>query len=219
MIDFAFAREVLPLLLSALKVSVAATAGGMVVALLLGLVVALARRSGPRWLALSASGWVEFVRSTPLLIQLYFAFYVLQDALGIQLSALLTGTLVLGIHYASYVAEIYRSGIEGVAKGQWEAARALDLSPWQTYRHVILPQAIPPLLPALGNRLIAMFKETPLLSAITVVELLQQAKLIGSERFRYLEPLTLVGLLFLVLSLTAGAGVRWLERRLEARYA
>ena len=95
-----------------------------------------------------------------------------------------------------------------------EAARSLNLSPLQTWRLVVLPQAIPPVVPAMGNYLIAMFKDTPMLSAITVLELLQTAKIIGSETFRYLEPLTIVGVLFLMLSLFASAGVRWTERRL-----
>jgi polar amino acid transport system permease protein len=125
----------------------------------------------------------------------------------------------LGLHYSCFTAEVYRAGIEGVPAGQWDAARALDLSRYQTYRHVILPQAIPPILPALGNYLIAMFKDTPLLSAITVVEVLQQALNFGSEHFRYLEPLTVVGAMYLVLSLISGTLVHWLETswKLEKR--
>jgi polar amino acid transport system permease protein len=110
---------------------------------------------------------------------------------------------------------VYRAGIEAVPRGQWEAAKALNLSPGRTWLRVILPQAIPPIVPAMGNYLVAMFKDTPLLSAITVVELLQQSKMIGSATFRYTEPLTLVGLLFLALSLVAAWGVRGLEARLQ----
>src|SRR5690606_17318826 len=157
---------------------------------------------------------VEFVRSTPLLVQMYFLFYVL-PASGVQLTPLATGILALGVHYAAYCAEVYRAGIEAVPRGQIEAATALNLSAWRTATGVVLPQAIPPVVPALGNYLVAMFKDTPLLSAITVVELLQQSKIIGSTTFRYTEPLTLVGAMFLVLSLVAAWGVRRLERRLQ----
>jgi polar amino acid transport system permease protein len=123
----------------------------------------------------------------------------------------------LGLHYSAYTSEVYRAGIDSVPRGQWEAAIALNLSPYRTFRSIILPQAIPPILPALGNYLVAMFKDTPLLAAITVNELLQSAKLIGAERFRYLEPLTMVGLLFLVASLASAHFIRILEARVAAR--
>jgi len=157
---------------------------------------------------------IEFVRSTPLLVQMYFLFYVLPQS-GVQMSPLATGILALGVHYAAYCAEVYRAGIESVPRGQLEAATALNMSAWRTAVGVVLPQAIPPVVPALGNYLVAMFKDTPLLSAITVVELLQQSKIIGSTTFRYTEPLTLVGVLFLLLSLVAAWGVRRLESWLK----
>jgi polar amino acid transport system permease protein len=105
--------------------------------------------------------------------------------------------------------------LNGVARGQWEAACALSLSPWRTYSGVILPQAIRPVIPALGNYLVAMFKDTPVLSAITVVELMQQAKNIGSETFRYLEPITLAGIFFLLISVSFAHLVRRLEYSLR----
>jgi polar amino acid transport system permease protein len=110
---------------------------------------------------------------------------------------------------------VYRAGLESVPRGQWEAALALNLGRTRTMRSIILPQALPPVVPALGNYVVAMFKDTPLLSAITVVELLQTAKLLGAESFRYVEPLTLVGALFLVLSLASAAVIRMAERRLK----
>jgi polar amino acid transport system permease protein len=100
-----------------------------------------------------------------------------------------------------------------VPRGQWEAVTALNFSPWRAYRQVILPQAIRPVLPALGNYLIAMFKDTPVLSAITVVEIMQQAKNIGSDSFRYLEPITLVGVFFLLISISLAGVVRQVEKR------
>jgi polar amino acid transport system permease protein len=155
---------------------------------------------------------VEGIRSTPLLIQLYFLFFVLPD-LGVTLSPLVTGMIGLGVHYSCYMAEVFRSGIEAVPRGQWEAAVALGMPRGHTWRAVILPQAIPRVVPALGNYVIAMFKDTPLLAAISVAELLEAAKVIGAENFRYLEPLTLVGAIFLVLSLAASGVVRLLEKR------
>jgi len=126
---------------------------------------------------------------------------------------MVAGIITLGIHYGSYAAEIYRAGIEGVERGQVEAAQALSLNGWQRFRLIVLPQALPPSIPALGNLLVAMFKDAPLLSAITVVEVLRVAKMIGSETFRYLEPMTMVGVFFLIVSLIAAIPIRWLERR------
>jgi polar amino acid transport system permease protein len=216
MFDWHYAWQILPELLRGLWVTLQATVAGMAIAIVLGLLLAIARRARSRWLAWPTAGLVEFVRSTPLLVQIYFLFYVLPSA-GIEFSPLATGILALGLHYAAYCSEVYRAGIEGLPRGQWEAALALNLGRWHTWRDIIVPQAIPPVLPALGNYLVSMFKDTPLLSAITVLEVLQRAKILGSETFRYVEPLTLVGVLFLVLSLASAALVRRLERHLQLR--
>ncbi|MCG8421454.1 MAG: ectoine/hydroxyectoine ABC transporter permease subunit EhuD [Proteobacteria bacterium] len=211
--DWSYAVDILPELLRGLVVTVEAVLVGTILALALGLLWTVCRRSPRRWLSYPTSLWVEFVRSTPLLVQIYFLFYMLPE-IGLTLSPLLTGLLALGIHYSAYTSEVYRAGLNTVPRGQWDAARALNFSRYQTYRHVIFPQAIPPVIPALGNYVIAMFKDTPMLSAITVLELLQRAKILGKESFRFLEPLTLVGGMYLVASLLAGVGVAWLERRL-----
>ncbi|MBA3295012.1 MAG: ectoine/hydroxyectoine ABC transporter permease subunit EhuD [Geodermatophilaceae bacterium] len=210
--DWDYTWDILPDLLRGLVVTVQATLVGSVVAMVLGLVFALLRRSRATPVRVVTGAVVEFIRSTPLLVQLYFLFFVL-PSLGITLSGFLAGVIGLGVHYATYTSEVYRAGIEGVPRGQWEAATALNLPTSRVWRSVILPQAIPRVLPALGNYVIAMFKETPLLSAITVLEMLAVAKGLGSQTFRYLEPLTLVGLLFLLVSLPASLTVRRLERR------
>ena len=211
--DWAYAVSLLPVLVPALLITLKATAAGMAIALSLGLVLALARRSRARLVSWPAAAFVEFVRSTPLLVQLYFLFYVLPGA-GVTLSPFATGALALGLHYAAYCSEVYRAGIESVPLGQWEAASALNFGRRDTLVRIILPQAVARVVPALGNYLVARFEDTPLLSALSVVELLQTAKMIGSETFRYVEPLTLVGVLFLVLSLASAAGIRALEGRL-----
>jgi polar amino acid transport system permease protein len=212
--DFAFAWRVLPDLLHALRITVFATLGGMAIALVLGMLWTVLRRSRRAWVSRPAAFVVQFVRNTPLLVQLYFLFYVLPEA-GLRLPPLTCGILGLGLHYSAYLSEIYRAGIEGVPRGQWEAAAALNLGRRRTFFRIVLPQAIRPMLPVIGNCFVGMFKDTPLLAAITVVEVLQRAKIIGSETFRYLEPLTLVGLLFLALSLVS---VR-LIGRMETRHA
>jgi len=119
----------------------------------------------------------------------------------------------LGLHYGTYTAEVYRAGIDNLARGQWEAAKACNLTTRQAWIHIVLPQAIPPMIPALANYFIAMFKETPLLSAITVLELMNQAKSVANSSYRYIEPMTLVGAFFLAISIPSVLALRWLEKR------
>lgn len=216
MFDWGYAQQILPLLAKAAMVTVQATIAGFLLALVLGLVFAIAMRSSNRLMAWPVKAFTNFVRSTPLLVQLYFLYFVLPEY-GVAMSALATGILALGVHYACYTSEVYRAGFESVTKGQWEAAVALNLSRWQSYWHVVIPQALPPIIAPLGNYLIAMFKETPLLSAITVVELMMTAKILGSESFRYLEPITIIGGLFLVMSIVSAMLVRLVEDRVGRR--
>jgi polar amino acid transport system permease protein len=212
--DWQFAARILPDLLHASLYTIGITLVGFALALVCGLFLAVMRRSRSRWLSLPATSVIEFIRSTPLLIQLYFLFYVAPDY-GLTLSALTAGTLGIALHYSCYVAEVYRAGLNSVPRGQWEAAKALNLSRWHAYRDIILPQAIRPIVPALGNYLTAMFKDTPVLSAITVVELMLQAKNIGSQSFRYIEPITMAGLFFLIISISVALLVRKLEAHLR----
>lgn len=148
--------EALPLLLEGFRVTLLATVLGTLVAAVLGLAIAVAGRAPSRFVTVPVKAVMEFVRSTPLLVQLVGA-----AALFTSVEPLTIGIVVLGIHYATYTSEVYRAGIDGVPKGQWEACRALSLSPRRTWQAVILPQAVRNVLPALGNYAISMFKETP----------------------------------------------------------
>ena len=214
--DWQFALEILPQLARAAVVTIEATFLGFALAAVLGLALALLRRSRNPWTSAITGGFVEFIRSTPVLIQIFFLFFVF-PRFGVVIPAFAAGVMALGLHYACYCSEVYRAGLDGIPRGQWEAAVALNLGPLRTYRDVIIPQAIPPVVPALGNYLIGMFKETPLLSAIAVLELMQTAKIIGSETFRYLEPITMVGVFFLVMSLVSAAGMRRVEAWVKSR--
>ena len=218
--DWNFAIEIFPQIFKALWITLGATVAAYVIALTFGLVLTLVRRSTFKPIVWLAVGFLEFIRSTPPLVQLFFLFYALPQipVIGFKLDPFLTGALGLGLHYSTYVSEIYRSGIESIPKSQWEASTALNFSRVQTWMKVILPQAIPPVIPMLGNYLIVLFKETPLLAAITVVEILQTAKIIGSETWRYLEPITIVGLLFLLLSYPSSLLVQRIEKRMKKMY-
>lgn len=211
--DSNFALNILPDLLRGLATTVEVTVIATIIAMVVGLVVAIIRHSRVPGLAQLATLLVQFIRGTPLLVQAYFAYYVL-PTYGVRYSALVTGVIVLGINYSAYTAEVYRSGIEGVPRGQWEAALALSLSARRRWQSVILPQAIRTVTPALGNYVIAMFKDSAILSAITVNELLNHATTIGSSQFRYVEPLTLAGALYWIVSYPAARLVRRLEQHL-----
>lgn len=205
--------SILPIILIGLTVTLKAAAAGFSIALILGLIFALLRRNRHAFISWPTAFIVEFLRDTPLLVQLFFLYYVLPE-FGIILPAFLTGALALGLQYAAYTSEVYRGGIEAVPRGQWEAATALNLTSVQAYRDIIIPQAIPRILPAMGNYLVAMLKETPVLSVITILEMMALANMIGERTFEYLVPLTLVGLIFLLLTLICSAGLHQLQKAL-----
>ena len=213
--DVAF--DVMPKMLDGLVITVQATLVGAVLAYGLGLLLAILKMSQSRLVVFCAYWSSEFVRRTPLLVQLYFLFYVLPD-LGIFLSPFVAGVIGLGVHFSTYTSEVFRAGIENVPKGQWEAARSLNYNAIQTWRYVILPQAIPPMFPPLANYLITMFKETPLLSAITVVELFNAANIYSNSHYKYLEPMTLVGVFFLIVSIPSAIIAAKLEKKYKPKY-
>lgn len=206
------ALDVLPSLLDGLGITVLATVLGSLLAFALGLVFAIVRLVRVPVLHRLVGAFVEFWRSTPLLIQAYLIFQVL-PGYGLTLSSLVAGVLALGLHYACYTSEVYRAGIEAVPRGQWEAATALSLPRSRVWLGVVLPQAVPRVLPALGNYVISMFKEVPLLLAIGLVEVVNEANQYGARTFRYIEALTLAGVLFLVISYASSVMVRRLEHR------
>ncbi|WP_046868935.1 ectoine/hydroxyectoine ABC transporter permease subunit EhuD [Microvirga massiliensis] len=208
-----FAISILPILWFGLIVTLQATVVGFAIALVLGLVLALLRRSHIKAISWTVAGFTEFVRDTPLLVQLFFLYYVLPD-FGIVLPAFMTGALALGLQYSAYTSEVYRAGIDAVQRGQWEAAIALNLTRFQTYWDIVVPQMIPRIVPALGNYLVSMLKETPVLSVVTVLDMLGLANMIGERTFDYLVPLSVVGLIFLPLTLLCSAIIHTLERAL-----
>ncbi|MER1955301.1 MAG: ectoine/hydroxyectoine ABC transporter permease subunit EhuD [Desemzia incerta] len=217
MFDFQYAIEIFPTILSALRITISATIVGFILAFVLGLVLAMLSRTKVKTIATITNGVIKFIRNTPLLVQLYFIFYVF-PSFGLTLSPFVAGVLGLGIHYSTYLSEVFRSGIDAVPVGQWEVGKALNFTQKQTWTRIILPQAVPPIVPVIGNYFITMFKETPLLSAITLVEILQQAKILGANSFSYVEPITIVGILFFVLSYPASLLIKQLENKLNKKY-
>ena len=206
-----FALSILPILLIGMWVTIQATVLGFVVALVLGLIWAVLKAAPSRLIAWPARLFTEFLRDTPLIVQLFFLYYVLPE-FGLVLPAFLTGALALGLQYSAYTSEVYRAGLEAIGRDQHEAARALNLTALHTFTHVIVPQAVPRIVPAMGNYLVSIMKDVPVLSVVTVLEMLNVARIIGDRTFNYLIPLTLVGGLYLIMTLVASAGLRLLDR-------
>ena len=212
-----FFWEVLPRLLSATVNTLIAAGVGYVIALVLGLILTLAHRTTFNILNMIVREFVEFIRSTPLILQIFFIFYV-GPQFGIKMSPWTAGMVAIGLHYAAYLSEVYRGALDSVPKGQWEACSALSMKTRDTYFRIIIPQALPSALAGMGNYLVGIFKDTPMLSVIGVAELMHTANAIGSENYRFLEPLTMVGVIFLLISIPAAGFIRvfegWLHKKL-----
>ena len=209
-----FAIEILPQMLWATLNTILAAGIGYAIAAVVGLLFLLGQRTPIKIINMVNREIVEFIRSTPLLIQLFFVYFVLPQ-FGITLSAWVCGMITIGLHFGTYLSEVYRGALEGVPKTQWEACRALNFSMFYTYRKIVLPQAFPIAIPGMGNYLVGIFKDTPLLSTIGVAELFHAATAVGGYHYRYLEPYTIVGLIFLSLSIPAAIWIRKIEKNVN----
>jgi len=210
--------ETYQFLASGVVVTIQVAVTAYALAMVLGLVAALAQLSKRTVPYTLARLYIEVIRGVPLLVQLiYIAFVVtpaLADLTGIRWfrNDMVRATLGLGIGYGAYLAEVYRAGIEAIPRGQTEAARSLGMSPWQAMRHIILPQAIRVILPPLGNDFISMLKDSSLASVISVTELTYSGSLLNARTFRSFETYNMVALLYLTMTLIGSLGVRGLER-------
>ena len=209
-----FAIEILPQMLMATLNTIMAAGIGYAIAAIVGLLFLFGQRTRFKTINVINREIVEFIRSTPLLIQLFFVYFVLPQ-FGITLSAWVCGMITIGLHFGTYLSEVYRGALEGVPKTQWEACRALNFSTFYTYRKIVLPQAFPIAIPGMGNYLVGIFKDTPLLSTIGVAELFHAATAVGGYHYRYLEPYTIVGIIFLMLSIPAAIWIRKIEKNVN----
>ncbi|GAA3877299.1 ectoine/hydroxyectoine ABC transporter permease subunit EhuD [Streptomyces sedi] len=210
--DWEIVNDFMPSFWDGVLVTLQALVLGSLIAFGLGLVWAMAQRAPFAWVRWPVTALTEFVRNTPLLVQLFFLYYVVPEW-GPSMSALTTGIIGLGLHYSTYTAEVYRAGIDGVPVGQWEAATALSLPRVRTWVAVILPQAIRRVVPALGNYVIAMLKDSPMIAVIGAMEMLGEAENFSNTTFTT-EAYTIVGIAFLVIAYPASLLIRVLERRL-----
>ncbi len=212
--------EAFPIILEGLKITLGLTVVSYLLAMLAGFI----------WLVLEATPWRpfnliiywvrEFIRSTPPIVQIFFLYFAwpMVPYVGMSFTPFVAAMLALGIHFSTYISEVYRSGIDSVEKGQREASTALNLSTKDRWLNVILPQALPPTIPMLGNYLIILFKEVPLAATIGVVGILSIARSYGAQTWSYIEPLTIVALLFLLLSYPSALLINKLEGKMNRRF-
>lgn len=218
--DWERADEMFPSLLDGFWVILQITFYSALIALVLGLAIAMANRVAPKYVTVPLFWVTEFIRNTPLLVQLFFVWFGVVTLSWVEWlpgtgSAFVVGTVVLGVHYACYCSEAYRAGIDGIPKGQWEAITALSIPKHRAWQDVIIPQLFRRSTPALGNYIIAMFKEVPILFAIGVVEMIAEVRAYGGLHYTgYVEGYTIAGVIFLAASYPTAVLMRKLERRL-----
>jgi polar amino acid transport system permease protein len=210
--DFSVIVTWLPALLLGLWTTIAFTFGGLLLGLAIGMPTAVALISRFAAVRILARVYVDAVRGTPLLLQLFILYYGL-PAVGIRLSAPVAAILGLGVNAGAYLAEIFRAGIESVPRPHVQAARSLGMSAGQTLRRIQLPQAVALVLPPMANEMISLVKSTSLISTIAIDELLRSGQIAVSITFAPLEIYLVVGILYLAVNLLLSALVRWLERR------
>lgn len=208
--------EFLPILMQGLRLTIVVTIGSLILSTLLGIMWALMRVSGVPVLAGIAKAVVNVIRGIPIIVQLFYIYFVLPD-LGISLTAVQAAIIGLGIAYSAYQSENFRAGIEAIDRGQVEAAQSIGMGWWLTMRRVLLPQAFRIVLPPYGNIMIMMLKDSSQASTITVAELALQGRLIASSTFQNTTVFTLVAALYLCMSLPLILLVSRLEARLGRR--
>ena len=217
MFDFRLIVESIPFLVKGavytIQVSVLAIVFGLVLGWMLGLIAV----SGVRWLRAIAWGYVQFIRGTPLLVQIFLIYFGL-PALGINIPPYWSGVIALGLNSAGFQAEIVRAGIESIDRGQTEAARSIGMSGFQTLLFILVPQTIRRVIPPLTNELITLTKSSSLLSAIAVLELTHAGQAIIARTFAPFEIYAAVAVLYLILIAVLSRGSAILERRVFVNY-
>lgn len=186
----------------------------VLIGVMLGVVLALMKLSNKKILNLIATAYVEFIRGTPVLVQLYIVFYGLPH-IGISLPDFVAGIIALSVNSSAYVAEIIRAGIQAVDKGQMEAARSLGMPPAMSMRYIIIPQAIKNILPALGNEFIVVIKESSIASIIGIHELMYNADTVRGNIFQPFEPLIVAAIMYFLMTFTLSKIVGTFERRMK----
>jgi polar amino acid transport system permease protein len=210
--DFSFALSTVPAILGAIGMTLLVAVASCVGAAALGFCLEIVRRMGGI-VGLLVRFLIDFIRATPVLVWLYCLYFIL-PFYGVRLSALTVGVVGLSLYYSGYLAEVFKAGVDAIAKGQQEAAKALGIGRIDTVVFVIAPQMLRNIAAPMGNYFVSILKATPYLAVLAVPEMLGAAFDIASDTYRYAEPLTVAGIIFLALALAISQGVKWLEKRL-----
>lgn len=214
--NFTFLEKYLNYYIKGAEITVVLAFFAVLLGTVIGLGLTLLRRSKIKPISFIATAYVEFVRGTPLLVQIYIIYIGLPNLLGMDLSDMAVGVVALSLNSAAYVSEIIRAGIEAVDKGQMEAARSLGMTQIQAMWDIIIPQAFKNILPALGNEFISVIKESSMVSVIGVAELMYNAGIVRGNTALGLEPIVVAAVLYFVITFTLTRGLKCVERRLKA---
>lgn len=204
--------DFIPILLKGANYTVQITVTAIILSTVWGFILSQGLRSGKRWIYIPSRFYINIIRGTPLLVQMFYVYFVLPD-LGIRLTALQAGIVGLSLCYGAYHAEIFRAGILSIPQGQWEAAKAIGLKSRQIMARIILPQAARVILPPIGTSFIILLKDSSLASAITVRELTRSGQLLASTTFENLRVYTMVALIYILMTQVLAWMIRWAERK------
>ena len=210
-------KNAIPLLISGAGITVEITALSVFFGMLIGIIVALARLSGFKILRWLGNVYVDFIRGTPLLIQIFLVYFALPSIIGHRVDAFFAAISACSINSGAYVADVFRGGIQSIDVGQMEAGRSLGMTWWQTMRYIILPQAFKRIIPPLGNEFIAMLKDSSLVSVIGFEELTRRGQLIIARTYASFEIWMAAALLYLVLTFTVARLTGLLERKFDTK--
>jgi polar amino acid transport system permease protein len=213
--DFAFLLDQWPFVLHGLAGTFRLVGVCVLAGVALGLVFAMARLSRNRALRLIGTGYVEFFRNIPVLVQIFWCYFTIPVLTATQPSAFIAAGTAISLYAGAYLTEIFRSGISSVEKGQWEAARAIGFGYGHAMRYIILPQALRNILPPFTSQCMEIVKTTTVASTIAYAETLYAAKVLSDQEFRPIETYTAVGVFFIVLLILLSLATNLLERNLR----
>lgn len=218
-LDWGKAWGALPFLLEGVKLTVIITVGGLILGFLIGAFVGVARLSKRRLVYGTATVYVEFFRGTPLLVQALYLYFgvnqILQQTMDWRIDSVPSGIIIIALNAGAYIAEIVRGAIQSIDKGQNEAGRSLGMTASQSFLYIVWPQALKRMIPPLGNQFIISLKDTSLLAFIAVGELTRQSQVAVSGTFAAFEIYTITAALYLMMTLSISAALRWYERRMD----
>ena len=216
-VNFDLMKSAFPLLVAGAGITIEITALSVFFGMLIGIIVALVRMSDFKILRWLGNVYVDFIRGTPLLIQIFLVYFALPSIIGHRVDAFFAAISACSINSGAYVAEVFRGGIQSIDVGQMEAGRSLGMTWWQTMRYIILPKAFKRIIPPLGNEFIAMLKDSSLVSVIGFEELTRRGQLIIARTYASFEIWMAVAIIYLILTFTVARLTGLLERKFDTK--